>query len=68
MSASRLQWPAVSADPAGEVVAIHHYREAEREHAPAIIGSGAFLAASNDDYKTRPCGFRLGLLPKTPFA
>lgn len=62
MLASRLECPAVSADPAGEVVAIHHYREAEREHAPAI-GSGAFLAASNDDYKTRPCGFRVGPSP-----
>lgn len=43
---------------AGEVVSIHHYREAEHEHAPAVIGSGALLAASNDEFKTRPCGFR----------
>lgn len=45
---------------AGEVVAIHHYREAERDRAPAIIGSGALLAACGADeaFKTRPCGFR----------
>ena len=47
---------------AGEVVSVHHYREAEHEHAPAVIGSGALLAASNDDFKTRPCGFRFVLL------
>ena len=47
---------------AGEVVSIHHYREAEHEHAPAVIGSGALLAASNEEFKTRPCGFRFVLL------
>lgn len=43
----------------GELVATYHYREAESEKAPAIIGATALLAGSESEYRVRPCGYRL---------
>ena len=42
----------------GELVATYHYREAETEKAPAIVGATALLAGSEADYRVRPCGYR----------
>ena len=46
----------------GELVATYHYREAETEKAPAIVGATALLAGSEADYRVRPCGYRSALV------
>ena len=43
---------------AGDVIATYHYREAEVEKAPAIVGETALLAGSEGQYSVRPCGYR----------
>lgn len=43
---------------AGDVIATYHYREAEVEKAPAIVGETALLAGSEGRYSVRPCGYR----------
>ena len=43
---------------AGDVIATYHYREAEIEKAPAIVGETALLAGSEGQYSVRPCGYR----------
>lgn len=43
---------------AGDVIATYHYREAEIEKAPAIVGESALLAGSEGQYSVRPCGYR----------
>lgn len=43
---------------AGDVVAIYHYQEGETEKGPAIVGESALLAASQGQYRVRPCGYR----------
>ncbi|KAL0047426.1 hypothetical protein WJX82_003095 [Trebouxia sp. C0006] len=42
----------------GDVIATYHYREAEVEKAPAIVGETALLAGSEGQYSVRPCGYR----------
>ncbi|DBA74007.1 hypothetical protein WJX77_011223 [Trebouxia sp. C0004] len=42
----------------GELVATYHYREAETEKSPAIVGATALLAGSETDFRVRPCGYR----------
>ncbi|KAA6419227.1 MAG: cation channel family, partial [Trebouxia sp. A1-2] len=42
----------------GDVIATYHYREAEVEKAPAIVGETALLAGSEGRYSVRPCGYR----------
>ncbi|KAL0037532.1 hypothetical protein WJX77_001322 [Trebouxia sp. C0004] len=42
----------------GDVIATYHYREAEVEKAPAIVGETALLAGSEGQYSIRPCGYR----------
>ena len=51
-------FPADSYAVAGEVIATYHYHEAEVEKAPAIVGYTALLAASEGQYRVRPCGYR----------
>ncbi|KAA6417271.1 MAG: cyclic nucleotide-binding [Trebouxia sp. A1-2] len=42
----------------GELVATYHYREAETESSPAIVGVTALLAGSETEFRVRPCGYR----------
>ena len=51
-------FPADSYAVTGEVIATYHYHEAEVEKAPAIVGYTALLAASEGQYRVRPCGYR----------
>ncbi|KAL3138951.1 hypothetical protein ABBQ32_005763 [Trebouxia sp. C0010 RCD-2024] len=42
----------------GDVVAIYHYKEGEIEKGPAIVGGSALLAATEGQFRVRPCGYR----------
>ena len=48
----------MSAMRAGDVVAIYHYKEGEIEKGPAIVGGSALLAATEGQFRVRPCGYR----------
>ena len=51
-------WICASGTCAGDVVAIYHYKEGETEKGPAIVGESALLAATDGQYRVRPCGYR----------
>ena len=44
--------------PAGEVVALYHYREAERLEGPAVVGESVLLQEHEAALRVHPCTWR----------